>query len=347
MRLTLLFPTLLLAAPTFAQVQVVHPNQYATTQGVTDNAFPFAFSSGVGRYQQTYDATQFPGPLRIERIGFRYNGLTARAGGPIDVKVTASTCLNAWNAPSGLFASNTGNDATVTFDGPTNIPPFPGGTTQPNPFTFLIVFTTPFDYDPANGDLLLDFELRQTNTASGAFARATNAVGVYRIYDSTSSTGTSGSVSNVGLITEFTGNSCNGSTVSFGVGCPDSSGTTFRLTTAGCPDQGATFTLQGNTGPAVTSSMFVFLGLSNQLWGPVLLPVDLTPFGAPNCFLYTSQDTLIGPLANPGGGASLTATFPAVIPGLGVPFYAQGVMIDPGANLLNLATTNGIEITTG
>jgi len=57
---------------------------------------------------------------------------------------------------STVFDSNTGADAVTVFAGTANIPGEPGCNVNPCPFGQPLVFQTPFEYDPANGDLLLE-----------------------------------------------------------------------------------------------------------------------------------------------------------------------------------------------
>ncbi|MBL8896665.1 MAG: hypothetical protein JNM84_03515 [Planctomycetes bacterium] len=103
---------------------------------------------------------------------------------------------------------------------------------------------------------------------------------------------------------------CRGTTRSSGSGCRDAGGTALRLTTAGCPDRRAGFSIGLATSASNVSPFFLIFGLSDTNTSGIALPLDLGLFGAPGCSLYTSQEGVIGPLPNVGGGGSLALTLP-------------------------------------
>ena len=84
------------------------------------------------------------------------------------------------------------------------------------------------------------------------------------------------------------------------------------------------------------------IGLSNQTWGTIALPLDLTPLGLPGCALRVSPDALLSTTTGAG-----TKTFSFAIPGepflLGGRFYNQLFFVDPGANTLGIVVTNGVD----
>jgi len=57
---------------------------------------------------------------------------------------------------SNIFEDNTGPDAQTVFSGDLNIGFIPVCNTNPCPFNIPVIFQTPFDYNPSNGNLLLD-----------------------------------------------------------------------------------------------------------------------------------------------------------------------------------------------
>ncbi|MBK9384958.1 MAG: hypothetical protein IPN34_09095 [Planctomycetes bacterium] len=346
MRARLLLATLAFAAPTFAQV--VHPNAYAGSSTNSNNAWPFAYTSGAGDYQQSFDGSQFPAPMTIAQIGFRYGTDTVRAGGTVDCKIWLSYCAGPFNALSSTFATNIGVGSTVVFDGIATIPPFAGDPATPNPFTFFIPFTTPFPYDPGQGDLLMTVEMRLSGSSSwAAFERASGA-GASRVYSNSGSTGgAGGTVDLLGLITLFDGPQCAGRVASRGAGCNDSTRTALVLSSSGCPGRGTAFALEVETGASNQAPVLLMMGLSDQNWLGIQLPLDLGLFGATGCSLYVSQEALIGPLANPGGGASLQALLPNDPLLTRATSYWQGLIIDPLANSFGLVTSNMLAITIG
>jgi hypothetical protein len=76
------------------------------------------------------------------------------------------------------------------------------------------------------------------------------------------------------------------------------------------------------------------------------LPVDLTPFGAPGCAARVSVD-LAFPLSNNAGAATWSFPIPAWSSLVGSHFYQQALVLDPGANLLQLTTSNAGDGTIG
>jgi hypothetical protein len=127
------------------------------------------------------------------------------------------------------------------------------------------------------------------------------------------------------------------SITSYGAGCVGSRGIPSLTAQPGSTPRMGT-TLQMNiqnlpwTGPA-----FLVLGVSDSTYQSTALPFDLTPIGAPGCFLRTSIDQ-IDLLTNVLGSASWSWTVPLVPGGV---FHAQVLPLDPTANTLGLTTSNG------
>ncbi len=93
------------------------------------------------------------------------------------------------------------------------------------------------------------------------------------------------------------------------------------------------------------ASAVVLLGLSNTTWGNTPLPVDLGLVGAAGCDLLVEPSAVIA-LAGPGPSVSLTIPRAPVL--LGVQFFTQGLVFDPGApNAAGLAVSNGLALTLG
>ncbi|MCA8975602.1 MAG: PQQ-binding-like beta-propeller repeat protein, partial [Planctomycetes bacterium] len=125
----------------------------------------------------------------------------------------------------------------------------------------------------------------------------------------------------------------------FGQGCTGTAGTPFLSAAPGVvPRLGQVFTVAVEAMPAGT---FVFgaFGFSRRHHGPYPLPLDLTPFGAPGCEVYTGPVGTVLVLA-PAGTASWSLQLP-YSPGLvGMAFYQQAFVYDPAANVLGLVTSN-------
>jgi|GEM_PF-2247770 len=144
---------------------VVVPNKWSTVQTDTGNLFPL-FSAQPIRYQQVFASSQFSrfttGGELITSIAFRGHGPGIPFTATIpQLQVSLSTTSKLPDGLSSTFVDNVGADATQVFSGPlqTSVT-FTGG---PTDFEVVINFTTPFFYDPAKGNLLLDV----TNTQGG------------------------------------------------------------------------------------------------------------------------------------------------------------------------------------
>lgn len=116
----------------------------------TGNCFPFGCAYNA-EYQQVYASSDFGGPITITGLEFfntQYdNGATQTPSG--NFKISLSTTSVGVNTITGNFAGNLGGDNTVVFNGSINQAWSFGN-------TLTITFSTPFTYNPGNGNLLLD-----------------------------------------------------------------------------------------------------------------------------------------------------------------------------------------------
>ncbi len=143
-----------------AQVIVV-PNALATNDGDAFSTTPTG--PAQVRNMKIYDASQFgalSGPALLTRFAWRPDSIP-NASGPrtVTLRIYASTTSRSVAGLSMTFADNVGTNSTLVFDGTliwtTQNLPGPGNTRQ---FDMVFPFTTPFLYDPADGNLLLDFQ---------------------------------------------------------------------------------------------------------------------------------------------------------------------------------------------
>ena len=153
----------LYAAPSFADVVVGLPPD--TLAGNVD-PFGGAYS---GEYQQIYTASVFPGPITITDLEF-YNtmiDLFATTMNSGSWTIALSTTSADWNTLSPTFAANIGADNTVVFSGDLFQPWAFGDTLQ-------IALSTPFNYDLAAGNLLMDVMVTNADDSGGDIAFDTN-----------------------------------------------------------------------------------------------------------------------------------------------------------------------------
>jgi hypothetical protein len=126
----------------------------------------------------------------------------------------------------------------------------------------------------------------------------------------------------------------------FGTGCAGSAGVPvlhceepFRL--------GTTHAAHLARVPA-NGTFIGLLGSEAQQWGGMPLPIDLGPFGAPQCLLQVEV------AANElRAGEEWPVPVPASGPLLGLRFHLQALVLDPGANALGLTATNGLRVQIG
>lgn len=98
------------------------------------------------------------------------------------------------------------------------------------------------------------------------------------------------------------------------------------------PVLGASFALRFQNLPSSPLNLvFAAFGTSDQTWGSLSLPLDLSPLGFVGCTLYV-EPVILEPLSNLGGFADWTIPMPAS-PGLdGFEFFLQGFVLTPGFN---------------
>jgi hypothetical protein len=214
--LLILFSVLVaLRATPAANPLIVVPNNLENTEGNSGSFFPFDIGTNSMRYQQVFDASQFTSqgstPWRITGISFRID-MTPFGGGPFNstltnIQVNLSTTVMEPDSLSPVFAANVGLDDKAVY-GPaprainSSFSPF----MSPQAFGAHIYFsTTPFIYDPAQGNLLLD-----VRNFDGGLTTFFDAVDVTNDVTSSvwalSSSALSGTVETRGLITEFVAN---------------------------------------------------------------------------------------------------------------------------------------------
>jgi hypothetical protein len=145
-----------------AQVIVV-PNSLATNDGNGSGTSPSGGPTSV-RDMRIFDASQFAalsGASFLTQFAWRPDMIPG-ASGPrsVNLRIYASTTTRSVAGLSMTFADNLGADNTLVFSGTLNWAtgnlPGPGNTRQ---FDIVFPCTTPFLYDPAAGNLLLDTQL--------------------------------------------------------------------------------------------------------------------------------------------------------------------------------------------
>ncbi len=183
-------------------VSIVVPNANEFVEGNAGNSFPFNEPSPM-RYQQLYSSTQFPGCGKIIQVKFRYDGF--RTGGSVtypDILIQLSTTTVTAGTISTTFAANIGPNVITVYDGELSFSA-PTCSGEPCPFNNTITLQTPFNYNPNNGNLLLDITKQDSpsyvlfDAAKGLLA---NTAIVFNDGDANAEMGI---VVPVGLVTQF------------------------------------------------------------------------------------------------------------------------------------------------
>lgn len=119
-----------------------------------------------------------------------------------------------------------------------------------------------------------------------------------------------------------------------------------QIAAQGRPKLGSQFSILLSRAKASSASLFV-LGGSQTRWGPLPLPLDLKPLGAPGCLLLTSTDLALTVPTDGQGNAKVTLAVPMASSLVGKHFFCQFMVYDPGANALNLVSSPGIDAKVG
>ena len=96
----------------------------------------------------------------------------------------------------------------------------------------------------------------------------------------------------------------------------------------------------------VTAPLTLLLGASNQQWGTLPLPFDLSVVGMTGCLLRTSVDATL-PMTNTNGVGTLQVPVPNAPALIGQRLYVQTFVLDAGANRANATLANALEAILG
>jgi hypothetical protein len=166
----------------------------------TPNAYPFGnFPAGQyaagSQYQQIYSSADFSGPVTITGIAFASASTSTPGTNVYNFNIGLGTTSSTPANPSSTFASN--GTTTQVFSGPLTAP-----LTATGNFDLTIPLTTPFSYNPSQGNLLLDVVLNSNTTGTTTYFVSGNANDVGRVYQA-SGIGAATAAGDSGLETEF------------------------------------------------------------------------------------------------------------------------------------------------
>jgi len=212
---------LLMAGESSRGASVVAPLGKLNLEGNGHNYYPYDIGAtgGAGdsqRYQQAYEASDFAsvsGPVLITQIAFRPDAFIGRAFSMTlpDIQINLSTITLGADGLSLVFANNLGLDDTIVFArGPLSLSStFTGPAGGPMDFDVVITLTTPFYYDPAAGNLLMDVRNFGGGTTTVLDAESITGDSIGRVHTTFDSPGgvnspNAGHGDSQGLVTQFT-----------------------------------------------------------------------------------------------------------------------------------------------
>lgn len=146
----------------------------------TQDCIPF----GCGHQAQfIYDSSFFSGPITIMGLQFFNSVDDSDRFDPATYTIKLSTTSSAVGNPSSVFADNLGSDAqTFTTVAVSD-------STIPSTFTYT---GTPFTYNPANGNLLIEFDKPDSSETFNGYADYNSGLAAARVWSSDN--GGSGSI---------------------------------------------------------------------------------------------------------------------------------------------------------
>ncbi len=164
---------------------VVVPNVCMTTEGDSNNAYPFDLGSGSMRYQQIYTPAEVGHAGVITQIRFRPDGGTGNpfSASSMNVEIFLGYAATSVSAPSSTFASNIGTGYIRVYQGTLTLSSADAGG-PPRNFDIVVDVDDVFFYDPANGPLLLDIKMLNSSmtTAFDAHGYSVSQNATTRIY---------------------------------------------------------------------------------------------------------------------------------------------------------------------
>ncbi|MGH7149969.1 MAG: integrin alpha [Planctomycetota bacterium] len=133
-----------------------------------------------------------------------------------------------------------------------------------------------------------------------------------------------------------------------GLGCAGSSGSPPRIGATRSPKIGTTFKVNLSETPPGLPALLL-LGFSDTQWWGVPLPLNLAPQGMPACSLLVSPDLVFGLTTAAFGPGNGRLVAPIAIPAssslVGLAFYTQWYVVDPGPAPIPGAMTRGLAVT--
>jgi hypothetical protein len=308
---------------------IVLPPSARLSFGNTQVSQPFG--GGGGRYQQIFAGVQRPAEL-VMGLALRPDDTWAAA----ESVCSADIYVGATNlTPQTLgiaFDSNWKSPPVKVFSGAIRLPERLAPSINPSFFRPAVLFQALPLHDWSQGNLLVEVRsqgggLHQVDAVTG---RSTETAQLFGGYAASWGQVTVGKGLVIKLITSLT--------IGAG-GVPELYGTLSPLSGAD-----TTTVLSGGRRSAAVA---LALGGSDQQWGVLPLPLDLSSLGAAGCKLLAAPDIVSGLVLDSVGYGEARLRIPSNPAFVGTSLYQQGLVQDPPANALGLALTNGLHYRVG
>jgi hypothetical protein len=165
-----------LSAAVASADEVVWPNSAETVAGNTFSCAPLTGCDGAVRFQQAFDRSQFGGIGAVLITGMRFRpdeGKWPFVFHQItDAEINLGTTANGPNGLSSVFADNFNTTSVQVYSsnvsGPLTLSSSASGPgAGPKDFDIEVLFDTEFSFDPADGDLLVEFKNLSVDIAKG------------------------------------------------------------------------------------------------------------------------------------------------------------------------------------
>lgn len=313
----LVLPGLVLGSMLSAQA-TVSPAAAATGLGNTNNNIPFSWRP-TG-YQQVHSKSSFSNQNArlVKLLRFRMaKNFTNRRGATIDVELFMGVSPHDATKASSVFANNIakGSEVNVFKRKKVNLPTVPNNAWAVAPFPFDRPFPWPGThlewranvYGNSNNNKFFTYPLDAFG-GYGSSVRTGSKLGCRSANGGVRPASMSGSVAGPGGFASF-----------FGLSQVRQAGIRSLLT----------------------------LGTSSTNWGGIKLPFDMTPLGAPGCWIVNDVAATLATVTDSLGIARIRFNIPNN-PGLqGQKFLTQFAFLQPGANPFGVFTSDGRTNTIG
>jgi hypothetical protein len=118
------------------------------------------------------------------------------------------------------------------------------------------------------------------------------------------------------------------------------------ITAAGVMDAGQSFAVTMKDALPQTLGG-IAIGASRTMMGTIPLPLPLDVIGGAGCWILSDQIVVGTGFVDASGVFALPIAIPNDPYFVGFPIYHQGVVVDPAANAMGFALTNGLEVRIG